>query len=803
MKRNPVFPEQFFKTTTVLLLIFALFILVGCSDTTERKKSYFDRGMELFDEGNYTKARLEFKNVLRIDPNDADAYYMFGQIEEKEENWRKAYALFFRAVEINPRHADAQVHLGTIYARAGDRDKALVAAEAALQVNPTHSSALVLRGFVKALAGESDAAIGEVLSAIESDPGNVEAASLLSALYADQGELDRAIRIAKDSLEQNRDRVASYLLLARLYAQAEKENEVVAVLSDLVKLKPDDKQNRMHLAAYYKQLGKLDEAESIFQEMVNEMPDDKDAKLALVSFLVSNGKVKKAGSLLNEYAGIHADDHIFKLELAKLNLNNQRYDEAHNILSDVITQAGLSQDGLKARNIKASALLKNGQYEEAKKLVEEVLKADPKNKDAIFVRAGVSLVSDDPDKGITDLRTLLRDDPGYVKAHRLKARAHLKKGEVELARQSLEDAIKIQPEEAATNFELVQLLIKTGELDDAVVVLEKMRRFAPKEITVLRGLAMVHNKQKHWGKLSELAKEIKTEHPDSPLGYYYQGISLREQGRETESLAEFDKALEQKPGSIEVLVAIAKSYYAMNKPDEARKRIEKVLESKPDHFLALNLIGEIYLSQKQFKEAESAFKQVIDLREDWPVPYKNLVKIKLLEGQKPEAIELLELGFDKTKDPILGIELANAKDKMGKTDESIQIYQSILDKHPKHLLAANNLVMILLRGEPDQASLDRALKLADGFESSNNPIVLDTLGWTYIKRGETNEAITVLKRAEKMDAGIPEIDYHLALVYYQQGDMSVAKKHLNAALAHEKPFEGVEEAKNLLQKIPD
>jgi tetratricopeptide (TPR) repeat protein len=316
---------------------------------------------------------------------------------------------------------------------------------------------------------------------------------------------------------------------------------------------------------------------------------------------------------------------------------------------------------------------------------------------------------------------------------------------------------------------------------------------------------MVYNKQKHWNELSALAKEIEAEYPDKPLGYYYQAISLREQGRETESIAEFEKALQLKPGSIQVLVAMAKSYFAMNKPDEARQRIEKVLETKPDHFLALNLIGEIYLSQKQFKEAESAFKRVIDLREDWPVPYKNLVKVKLMEGQKPEAIELLALGFDKTKDPMLGIELANAKDKVGKTDESIQTYQLILDKHPKHLLAANNLVMILLRGEPDQASLDQALKLVDGFESSNNPIVLDTLGWTHIKRGETNKAITVLKRAVQMDSGLPEIDYHLALAYYQQGDMSVAKKHLNAALsqAQDKPFEGVEEAKNLLQKIPD
>ena len=56
--------------------------------------------MALYEQGNYTKARLEFKNVLQIDPKDAQSYYMFATIEEKNQNWRKAYALFLRTTEL-------------------------------------------------------------------------------------------------------------------------------------------------------------------------------------------------------------------------------------------------------------------------------------------------------------------------------------------------------------------------------------------------------------------------------------------------------------------------------------------------------------------------------------------------------------------------------------------------------------------------------------------------------------------------------------------------------------------------------
>ncbi|MEW8437174.1 MAG: tetratricopeptide repeat protein, partial [Candidatus Thiodiazotropha taylori] len=100
------------KNILMSFLIYALLFLgTGCSSNEDRKQAYFDRGMELYKQGNYTKARLEFKNVLQIDPKDADAYYMFGLLEEKEENWRKAFSLYFRAVELKPNHKDAQVHL--------------------------------------------------------------------------------------------------------------------------------------------------------------------------------------------------------------------------------------------------------------------------------------------------------------------------------------------------------------------------------------------------------------------------------------------------------------------------------------------------------------------------------------------------------------------------------------------------------------------------------------------------------------------------------------------------------------------
>ena len=125
----------------------------------------------------------------------------------------------------------------------------------------------------------------------------------------------------------------------------------------------------------------------------------------------------------------------------------------------------------------------------------------------------------------------------------------------------------------------------------------------------------------------------------------------------------------------------------------------------------------------------------------------------------------------------------------------------MLAQRPGFSVAANNLAMILLRGEPEQAMLDQAMELVEGFELSENPIYLDTLGWAYLKRGDLNKAVSVLQRASRAKANIPEIDYHLGLAYYRLGRKVDAKHHLTLAMAEDTIFEGKKQAQALLDEL--
>ncbi len=792
--------DMVFKNTLLVLFVTAS-LLTGCSDPADRKAQYFQKGMELYEAGDYVKARLEFKNVAQIDPKHAEAHFMFGQIEEKEQNWRKAFALFLRVVELDPAHTEAQIHLGRLYALSGNIEKAMESAETVLKANPKSPAGLVLKALAQARMGEKEAAIQEAVSALEVEPTNIDAISLLSSLYADLAEMGKAIDYAKKGLKQNPGNIGLYLLLARHYEKTGATEEVAKLLRKMIELQPENLASRARLAGYMVSKKRLPEAEAVLKSAITALPESSDAKLALVDYYLKQISREKAVSALKKFIADNPTTNELQFGLAQLYLSNKQVDDAILIFQAIADREGLNVNGAKAKTKLASLWLLSKKTAEASKLIEDVLVEDPKNTDALLVRAALALANKDPDGGMADIRTLLGEDPGHLKALRLKAKAHLAKREIPLARESLEKAIQAHPQEAAANFELAQILAGTGELDDAIAVLEKMLQFTPDHLGVLQSITKIHMKQAKWDSVLTDSQRLIEKHKKNPLGYHYRGLALQGQGKLELSVDAFERALLLKPNAVEPLIGLAKSRVLQKMPDKALKRVRQVIDQKPDHFLAQNLEGEILMSQQQIEMADISFEKAIKINPKWSTPYRNRAKIRAAQKNADALMGMLKTGYTETKDVNLGVDLAVLLDRTGNSPEAIQLYDDLLQKQPNMAVAANNLAMILVRNNPDQHALDRALELTKGFAISKAPIFLDTLGWIHYKRGEFEQAVPILERANRANNKLAELDYHLGMAYYKAGRNSKARDMLAKSVKTEVPFEGLDEAKAVLSEL--
>ena len=139
------------------VVMFAI-LLAACGGAEDRKAAHMAKGEEFLAAENYEKARLEFKNVLQIDPEDVAARFALAETAEKLQNLRGAVGNYLRVVELDPNHIEARIKLGQIYMLGRAFDKSGEQVEAVLVLEPENVDALALRGGLKAAEGDEKGA---------------------------------------------------------------------------------------------------------------------------------------------------------------------------------------------------------------------------------------------------------------------------------------------------------------------------------------------------------------------------------------------------------------------------------------------------------------------------------------------------------------------------------------------------------------------------------------------------------------------------------------------------------------------
>ncbi len=157
----------------LLIIAITIGLLSACGGKEERKAKYLEKGKSYLAEKNYDKAKVEFKNVLQIDPKDASGHLLLGQVQEKQQNWAKAFASYKKAVDLDPELIEPRVRLSKFY----------LAQASGMKARKDES------GIANALG-----LIQEQIKEIRvRDPGNAEALVLEAALWVNDGDSDKAI----------------------------------------------------------------------------------------------------------------------------------------------------------------------------------------------------------------------------------------------------------------------------------------------------------------------------------------------------------------------------------------------------------------------------------------------------------------------------------------------------------------------------------------------------------------------------------------------------------------------------------
>jgi tetratricopeptide (TPR) repeat protein len=128
------------------------------------------------------------------------------------------------------------------------------------------------------------------------------------------------------------------------------------------------------------------------------------------------------------------------------------------------------------------------------------------------------------------------------------------------------------------------------------------------------------------------------------------------------------------------------------------------------------------------------------------------------------------------------------------------VYEKLLAIKPDFVPALNNLAYLYTERLPD---LDRAYDLArKGHELQGDDATIgDTLGWVLYKRGDYQQASTILQESAEKAPDTPEIQFHLGMTAYMMGQTDLAKAALRKAASATEDFPGKDESKRRLASL--
>jgi tetratricopeptide (TPR) repeat protein len=246
-------------------------------------------------------------------------------------------------------------------------------------------------------------------------------------------------------------------------------------------------------------------------------------------------------------------------------------------------------------------------------------------------------------------------------------------------------------------------------------------------------------------------------------------------------------------------------YVAQENFSKAISKCEEQLEIVQDvsslSAMIHHLKGGIYLAEKRTAEAERSLQKAIETNPNYLRPYYTLARIYLNSSDTERAIQQYLAVLEKDPNQISSHMLLGTIYDMEKKHElSEKHYRAALQINGKFAPAANNLAYLLSSQDRD---LTEAMGLAQTAREQlpEDPSVMDTLGWIYYKKGLYDTAIgEFIDSLEK----IPEnatVHYHLGMAYYKKGEKDKARVQLEKALSLGDDFDGVEEARKVLEEL--
>lgn len=318
-----------------------------------------------------------------------------------------------------------------------------------------------------------------------------------------------------------------------------------------------------------------------------------------------------------------------------------------------------------------------GRYPLAIERLEKATRYDPKNFHAYY---NLSLAfrhmgrMEDARKAANIARDIAPNDP---KVALLSGNLFQELGDTESALKAYKTGIHSSPEDSSLLYNLGLAQYKQGKITDAIDNFEKAIRqdVSGRVSTLSHGhLGKIYYDQENWKNAEYHFREATRLQPDNAQNQYNLGLVALKLGKKEEAVSYFKRALDGGTNEPEVYIRLAEALDSLKLPTLAIQSLKKALELRPGDVDVLFALGDLYYKRGDLIPAEETFRKIL----------------QVTPGDAYSETALINLGI------IL--------DEMERYTESIDILERAINLNPKNYNAYYNLgIASLHAGEPARA----------------------------------------------------------------------------------------------------
>jgi tetratricopeptide (TPR) repeat protein len=735
---------------------------VSCTFTRDAaKRRYLKKGDTLYADGKYAEANINYRKAIQTDQNFGEAYYGLALSQLQQGTVRDAYQNVAQAAQLLPGREDVKVKLADVclllYLPDPQRGESFYKqlteiSDALLARNPNSYDGLRFKGYLAAMDKKVPESVGFFRQANALKPMQPEVVLALT-----QGLLllklnDEADKVAWALIQSGTSFGQIYDVLYASYLSNNRMADAERVLRTKAANNPKTGRYITQLAAHYYAFGKQAEMNSTLQRLKDHPNDFPDGHLLVGDF----------------YIAIHKPDEA-----------RREFEEG--------AKANPQEAAVYEKRI-TNLLVAQGKNAEAMQVVDKLVAANPKDVSPKSVKAGLLLASGDAERidlAVKYLEEIVKTQPDDPIAHYNLGRALWAQGNLPMARGQFEESIKKRPNFLPPRYHLAEIDIASRQFAPAFRYANEILTLQPNDP---KARLLLASSQQGSGQLKDARKTLDALIQSRP-GYIDAQLQLgfldMQEGKLKDAGNIFEGLYKQGGGKdVRILEALVEFLLATGQPDKALAILGDELKKSPDSVVLRSQLASTAARLKKFDLAIEQYQQLEAKNPtvaDYPLYLGEAYARKDDLGRAVASLQKAQQLAPKS--PLVAGHLASMLERAGRKDEAIAAYRELLRLQPENPEVWNNLAYLMAESGKN---LDEAMNLAEAAKRKmpNEPLISDTIGWIYLKRGTLQSAMQVFGTLTRQVPTNPTYHYHYGLSLLKNGENKKAALELQTALAN-------------------